>query len=646
MYRKVMCLAFMLAALAALALTGCSSDTRDNGGSSEPVAVYSVVVKNVYQAEVADATKVRVGVSYAGDSLQSGSAEGKNVVYDKDAKTCSFDFAALDANAKLLSVTIADANFASPMAFEWFTVAAGVKLVDGVNEVDIEENEFAGGEGSSENPYQVGNPRQLDNVRNYLDKYFEQCANINFAGSCGIANEYDEETGYYNPKTINDKARFYNGANNAYGFEPIGIEDAMFAGAYDGREMSIADLVQYGEAGVGLFGVAQNASLQNIILDSSCSCAGGEEAQGIGSLVGLVYDGLTIDNCQSASAVGGYKGVGGLVGSATAVTADSEFSVKGCQFSGNVDGDTEVGGIVGLMTTSDFSLTYKSINFANCVNSGTISGYEDIGGICGASYYDILEASSDSLFFSNCHNKGALCGTSCVAGICGFCCAQCNIAFADCSNIGELKGNSNSSTAFGGIAGDTYANEKIEFTACTNESNITLEGEESMFVGGIVDFADSLTDDIFIELALKSCTSSGSLTAGYSVGGLMFGIGGNVNVIACDNCNADAAINLGGQENSQSGGLFGCVRDITGMTITGTNKVSGKISYGDGAGYIGGAIGKAYAGFSEYGIPIVATEEQVKDVFQNVTVASGVIESSSESAHIGTYSGNPWVDSL
>ena len=599
-----------------------------------PATTYSVLVKNIYQAEVADASNVSVSVIYASDSVDSDSAEGHNVVYNKDEKTCSFEFEPIGDNPKVLSITIADANFESPMAFEWLTYADGLALTAGTNELDVNGNEFAGGSGTEGEPYLVANPRQLDNVRNHLDASFKQIANIDFLDTCGITLAYDEETGFYeiDEDSKNENARFYNGEDDAYGFEPIGRDDGEFIGTYDGDNKTISHLVQYGSSAVGLFGYIDGASLKNITLDDTCYCAGPEESSYIGSLVAIARDGSNLESCSSESHVGGYYNVGGLVSSLECKIDESEVTIKECNFSGTVKGYESVGGIVSSVCESE-EVMFGRVTFDNCVNSGAVLGYSNVGGICGyAGEWQV----SINIEFTSCKNEGALQGVEYVAGILGQGYAQ-YFTFSKCTNSGKLTGCGDNPNNFGGIAGHISAAVEVSFNECTNTGKISEVASELGGIAGVV------LSEYSASLELNSCSSEGSLSVSKChLGGLMYYT--YAQKISCNDCKVSATMDAGSSDTSWSGGMFGLIAYFEGLTFAGTNEVSGKISYGESSAYIGGAIGRAgkQGRIDRYKPTVAEVRAALKDV---VVVGDGVIDSN-EWNNIAKYCGYTWVDSL
>ena len=148
-------------------------------------------------------------------------------------------------------------------------------------------SEFAGGDGSKENPYEVATAAQLNNVRKYLNQHFRQTENIDL----NVA-PYNQETGW----------------------EPIGISGNPFAGTYDGNGFTISnlfiDLQAKNENYVGLFGYADHADIRNVrLLDVNVT----GQFQ-VGGLVGEIGSDGAVTSCYATGQVAGDEDVGGLVG--------------------------------------------------------------------------------------------------------------------------------------------------------------------------------------------------------------------------------------------------------------------------------------------------------------------------------------------
>lgn len=286
---------------------------------------------------------------------------------------------------------------------------------------------FAGGSGTSEDPYQVATAEQLNEVRNYLDKHFIQTANIDL-----------------------DVAPW----NEGEGWKPIGSQSDTFRGSYNGNEWTISNLKINAPSvsmDSGLFGYLGNSGVI-----SSCSVTGivnGNEQTGllvgrnnghiinssaigevsgtytVGGLVGsnITFGVITgsyaevkvsgsgdyvggfaglnagkIEECYSKGEVQGIKRVGGLVGANTGAI-DESFS------SGQVTGatttsDTDSGGLVGV----------NSGSIQNSYSLGNVDGYRFVGGLVGRNR-DGIDGN-----ISNSYSTGTVTGTAGVGGLIGY----------------------------------------------------------------------------------------------------------------------------------------------------------------------------------------------------------------------------------
>src|SRR6056297_1323867 len=145
--------------------------------------------------------------------------------------------------------------------------------------------EFARGDGTADNPYQIATAEHLNNVRNNLDKHFIQTANIDLGGYSS--------------------------------WEPIGTDSSTsFTGSYDGRDYTINNLtinkdISGNNSNVGLFGyVYKPAHLKNIKLNGA-SVEGGKF---LGPLIGYNQGGIICNSSSVNGQVHGYSDLGGLVG--------------------------------------------------------------------------------------------------------------------------------------------------------------------------------------------------------------------------------------------------------------------------------------------------------------------------------------------
>lgn len=164
---------------------------------------------------------------------------------------------------------------------------------------------FLGGDGTVGNPYLVGDPADLNAVRNNLSAYYKQVCDI-------------------------DMSEFGN-------WIPIG-NDPGFEGYYNGNGYKIDNLIcEQTTNYAGLFGYINAGIIENVNLENA-KITGGDKVGGIcGS-----FGGKVIKNCRVDGSISGYGYVGGICG--------YNGSVENCYVTGNVTGDSFVGGISGNFT--------------------------------------------------------------------------------------------------------------------------------------------------------------------------------------------------------------------------------------------------------------------------------------------------------
>src|SRR5690606_29492821 len=104
----------------------------------------------------------------------------------------------------------------------------------------ILSTDFADGDGTEDDPYQIATAEQLNNVRKYPDAHFMLIADIDL-----------------------DKPPY----NQGEGWEPIGTSSNPFNGKFDGNNYRIQNLFidRSDQNGTGLFGVISNgAEIHNV----------------------------------------------------------------------------------------------------------------------------------------------------------------------------------------------------------------------------------------------------------------------------------------------------------------------------------------------------------------------------------------------
>ncbi len=344
----------------------------------------------------------------------------------------------------------------------------------GVSSVSAENTtEFAGGNGTAENPYLVETATHLDNVRFYLDAHFRMIADIQFTTA-------DFEEG----------GDFYDGV---HGWEPIGTESTPFEGQFDGDSHTITGLLchQNGEGKIyaGLFGYS-TGTIQNLgLLGGNISASStptstsnySSDASYAGGIAG--YNSGMISNCYNMGSV-----------SATTSTDDPAFSCAGGiagynAYGGLIGNCYNMGGVSAASTSTYTSSVNQSYSYASGIvgyNSGMIGNCYNMGSVSSVFTTPYSSVSSHSYAggiagynsgtISNCYNIGSVSSAftapyssvsshSYAGGIAGYNSGTIN----NCYNIGSVSAAfsftaSSSPSYAGGIAG--YNSDKGTFSNC------------------------------------------------------------------------------------------------------------------------------------------------------------------------------------
>ena len=167
------------------------------------------------------------------------------------------------------------------------------------------------------------------------------------------------------------------------GFTPIGDEESVFDGFFDGQGYAIDGLniidqnpnSNSEDDYIGLFGVLgsdaiiENVGLtnENIVFNNTVA-----NSDGIGGLAG--YNNGIINSCYTKGKISGASNVGGLVGYNN---GDISYSYSTASVNGvnvNIGDSSNVGGFAGLNSNGDIS---------DCYATGNVLGIESVGGFVG-----------------------------------------------------------------------------------------------------------------------------------------------------------------------------------------------------------------------------------------------------------------------
>lgn len=301
-------------------------------------------------------------------------------------------------------------------------------------------SEFAGGEGTADDPWQVATPDHLNNIRNYTgdvhsDKHFLQIADINL--NTPPWNEGD-------------------------GWLPIANSSNRFEGSYNGAGYEIQGLYinRPGMGSLGLWGFVGDSGILHDVHLTEANVTGG--AQIAGTLAGT-NRGLISHASATGIITGGYR-VGGLVGENNPGTVEYcyahvsvnaangrigglvGFNVGGTVYhshtTANVHGGWYVGGVVGRNVGGTVQLCYAT---------GNISGGNSVGGLVGDTEDGVI---------ANCYATGSATGTFAVGGLVGY---HWQTPLSNCYAVGAVGGGNFDHGGligyrFGGSVSNSYWN--------------------------------------------------------------------------------------------------------------------------------------------------------------------------------------------
>lgn len=220
--------------------------------------------------------------------------------------------------------------------------------------------------------YNITTCQELQDMSRDLEGHFTLANNIN----C-----HDEETD-------NDASQW----NMGVGFLPVGSNDEPFTGTFDGQGHTIEGLYTnspISDQPVGLFGVTNGASVENVIFSFTMIGSGSDP---VGVAAGVAYDTNFYRVGVNQAMIGAYPDigipVGGIVGImfGTPISEDHSSSNIEQSFVSDVQimaGDN-VGGLVGVSVTGSVVDSYFD---------GSVTGEGSVGGIAGVNDQGLIISS-------------------------------------------------------------------------------------------------------------------------------------------------------------------------------------------------------------------------------------------------------------
>ncbi len=296
--------------------------------------------------------------------------------------------------------------------FQWALLVCGAAVA-------CVQAQFAGGDGSSADPFQITNWTELNEVRNHIGPVNDSLCFV-------LMNDIDSSTDGYDSLVRRGDSL----CNDGKGWAPIGLQSNYgLAGVFDGNGHFIDDVVitLKDPLYAGLFGAVGKTGVVKNLHVRRCGITADYYSGGI-----VGHNQGTISNSSAGGTLIGDSNVGGLVG------YNSKGLIVHCCSDAYIEVDGQwSGGLVGF--NSDSGRIY------DCFSVSSVIGKASTGGLVGYNAGDI----------ERCYAAGGVSGDVYKGGLVGYDNAG---SYRDC----YWRGDSNSvigskGTAVAGIAGVTAA---------------------------------------------------------------------------------------------------------------------------------------------------------------------------------------------
>lgn len=355
--------------------------------------------------------------------------------------------------------------------------------------------QFGGGSGTAADPYLVLSADQLALISSYKSSHFRQIIDIDL-----------NHLPY----------------NQGEGWVPIASLPDKFTGSYDGDGFKISNLfIDRNHSQQSLFGVAENATIENLTLENVYLDSG----DGTGGLIGEGVN-CVVRNCHVKGYIDGEDCTGAMIG------ASYFGNIQDCTVDLELRGDEAVAGIVGWAHATQISNCDSHIS-----QSYSLYGLAGIAGYC-------VERSTvrECSFWGNLH-----CGGGYTGGIVG------EAQLTTIENCQVLSGNMLAGGTAGGILGHAW----IATDVINCHANLDIRG--LVIAGGVVGTVENYS---FIE----SCSSTGDIEGFYYIGGLV----GHMIHSSAQNCYARGNVDGNDHVGGFTGGMGSSEIYIRNCYCTGT----------------------------------------------------------------------------
>lgn len=254
---------------------------------------------------------------------------------------------------------------------------------------------FGGGSGTTNDPYLIYTPRQMDSVRYYLGKSFK------------LMNDLDLTVDYPNwPSIRNGNAWFYgsfDGNNHIVKYKNTSATGDYF-GFFAVNDGTIKNLGVIAKFSVGCSWVGGLAGFNRGTITSCFSTGEVYAGSSVGGLVGRNSNRIT--NCYSSANVSGYSSIGGFLGT----NNESSIPIVNCYSSGCVkDISSSPGYNKGGFIGYNYNYDYRS-KILHCYSTGYVDAKRHVtggstipGGFAGSHGYSYNTSADSAAVIDDCY---------------------------------------------------------------------------------------------------------------------------------------------------------------------------------------------------------------------------------------------------
>lgn len=352
----------------------------------------------------------------------------------------------------------------------------------------------------------------------------------------------------------------------------------VFSGVLKGNGYSIKNL-KINVTDGGLFTRLKDATVENLIFESSCSFEGTD----VGALCGKATGKVVVKNVANNAPVTGTGRAGGLIGSVINEGKQSYVSFESCVNKGKVTGTgsyVSVGGFVGFISSN----SDMTIVISNSLNNAKVEGEAQnqatwdkfAGGFIGRIFDNKVVT---NVTISNTINNGDVRGEWSYSYVGGFIasieyCPNLTLTISNSEMYGDTRGYTLYTSGFIGFL---KKNTNMVATISGSAHYGSADGSSTAgFIAKIITHSN-------ISLTISDSTNKGSTYGKFATGGFIAYVhdcsSTSINMVNASN---DGIVS-GGSDGT--GGLIGMISDCTETNL----KISKSINKGSISGLIGSA---------------------------------------------------------